>query len=489
MSYRNPARIVDTQSGAAWTRMQESLSKDFNKLSSDLAASYAKKKKETEDHVNSINKERNDLQTGVNLLGIQHKNTDFGNVQKAMDTYYGTLSKDTTSWDESDKNIAMNMSSTIFPTQLKEFLTEQTADGLQYTEAFEKGIGKKGGVYSGNDSETMIANGILYNLDGYEKYKGTKSVTLDPKGSSNNFGIDIQSNGTLLKRGKVIYLPNEDDNMKKMVQGAYDSLGGGSEHGEGYKGQDVVRNESGANPVKFMSVDKFEKQIEGEAAANVHAAEPSESIAYFNDITRHSMVDEKGGIPDPLEMVHVYSDPEVRKKNEKIMTQAYVKYTSKHFAQKLLNKPVDYAENKKTNTTAATSASRDRRDMINRVHKSMAVLKNNTFQGGDIRKAANDLGFAIETAEDGEILLKQGNISKGIIPAGASAEEVKIALGRASGLDLGEATEMVKKNKPNKGAPTKAFAEKWMRNNNKNGSALFTSASEKIEILNAWRNQ
>jgi hypothetical protein len=363
------------------------------------------------------------------------------------------------------------MSSTIFPTQLKEFLSVQTADGLQYKEAFEKGIGKKDGVYSGNDSETMIANGVLYNLDGYEKYKGTKSVTLDPSGSSNNFGIDIRSGGRLLKKGKVIYLPNEDDNMKKMVQGAYDSLGGGSEHGEGYEGQGVVRNESGANPVKFMSVDKFEKQIEGEAAANVNAGEPSESIAYFNDITRHSMVDENGDIPEPLEMVHVYSDQKVREENEKIMTQAYVKYTSKHFAQKLLNKPVNYAENKKTSTGGGSESDKTSAGKLKSASEGFATMLYN--MGGELNY--DNLGDAADSLSlpNAEQVVDVETNPWVSLEAESVSKEFKGPSGKKTSFKKGDSPKQM---------AVKAISVKYGYNTNE-ATKVYEESLKKVEIL------
>jgi hypothetical protein len=515
MSYRNPKVIVDTQSGQHVTNMIKSVSNSYSKFAASEAESLvglekakaAKAEKAEKAEALRIKKEQARMaeadakseEYAGKLHSTQSEALDINlnQAQEGIAILHENIVKDKSLLTPEQRQAIAKQNAIVknAPSIIKEGIASMQEFTDYYEEVRKKKQGEYGSLYVGdykNDEkgDKVSPNAMYDALIGYPDTKAKVKGHMDY--STGIFTVEVFSeDGVSL--GKMT--PGSEDNMRKpqIVPNMHKPLEAINKKiaekmllkdpkSPSYQNQEDIEvpyPDGTTHYHRLPSKEVYSKAAKQEVKNLVGSMSAGDLIAMYNT---------KINPNSPLEYKKEWGEND--KETIAKIEEGMVGFLIDNHGQTALTTAADFGTTRpKTSTTVATSASRDRRDMINRIDKSMSVLKNNTFQGGDIRKAAVKLGFTIETAEDGEILIKKGNVHKGIILAGASAEEVKIALGEASGLDLGEATAMVKKNKPNKGAPTKEFAEKWRKDNKNKGSALFNSASEKMEILNAWRNQ
>jgi hypothetical protein len=346
MSYRNPARIVDTQSGVAFAQMQANITKDFKDLSNTIAAKYEKEKKETEARLQKAREDENAAKSKVAVVASANPKTDFSVMTGLYKDYYDAKSTKAAEQTPAQRNLIANMKAGTVDQVLKNGLANTTADGEDFMAASKHQVGKTGGFYSGTGAKDISYLGVLYGLEGA---KGEKKVTFDPASDEPKVGFDITINGETKKASDFrtpIILPDRKEDMTQLVANAAKTVGIGHENGAAYKGQIPTTNADGQNPSVVANRQVLVDAIYKEAKSSVASMPLEQAIAYYNDISRPEGA-------EPFEIQYQLTGGENKEKEAKMMdtmAMAYSEHAATKFGQEALFKPVNYTETPNTTT-------------------------------------------------------------------------------------------------------------------------------------------
>lgn len=456
MSYRNPARIVDTQSGAAFAQMQANITKDFKDLSNTIAAKYEKDKKETEARLQKAREDENASKSKVNVVASANPKTDFSVMTGLYKDYYDAKSTKAAEQTPAQRNLIANMKAGTIDQVLKNGLANVTADGQDFMAASKNEVGKTGGFYSGTGAADISYLGVLYGLEGA---KGTKAVTFDPASDEPKVGFDITIDGVTKKVSdfkKPIIIPDRKEDMTQLVANASKTVGIGHENGAAYRGQSPITNADGQNPSVTANRQVFVDAIYNEAKSSLASMPLEEAIAFYNDVSRPEGA-------EPFEIQYQLTGGDNKDKEAKMMetmARAYSEHAATKFGQEALFKPVNYTETPKTTTKTdkpSAQAIKDANTIANTAQSiaDMSFKTGRHFSYGNIREnlANLGLGFDLLTEEDEDgnekeigIMLKQGSKQGREISKNMSDEEVQVVVAmELSGMGRSRAQQIVKK--------------------------------------------
>ncbi len=295
MSYRNPARIVDTQSGQHFRNMQQSLAKTFTGvIDADTARIIKEAEKAEKEQSLVIQRIEKDNQAAVDAAiqsSVESGTSTVWNLQPSLKANARAISLKPGQRTEEDMNVIGNMNN------LKAKLMSAMSNPVSYEETYKsviaKQIGSEGGLnrYSKTNADKIKGLSIFYDgkngrsAGDYDAVTGTVSLKAYWKGEGEEeLSTEILSDGVDIELDTVPETKQARVDMTASLLKMMKLEKGNSDVFIGSKVTDRV--EEGTNTTKWSrqpTREAVEKALYPDALATVMGMSAAEGIVWSNN--------------------------------------------------------------------------------------------------------------------------------------------------------------------------------------------------------------
>tara|TARA_R100001377_G_scaffold21659_1_gene11485 strand:- start:5761 stop:7224 length:1464 start_codon:yes stop_codon:yes gene_type:complete len=330
MSYENPLRIIDKQSGQAFRNMQKSIADTTISYQKGFENEFIRRRKLNAEIVKDVDAKKTlAMQSGMSATENNPAIDATAAIQKQVDLYGDALLVRPSDRTDVEKALVKNVP--LIGSITKNMVTNMALAAEDFNKKYTLGLGMEGGIYTG--TKNYKAGLIMFGMGQipgrreikYEMKKGTLTALTylyDEKGKplmneTENPPAPYPgiANSDINNLFGIQGIPNESPNLQKQVDLSKAASDYNNMDSEIYMGQPILKNvvNGEVRYYKQPSKDQWRETATPLATSRIDAMGAAQAIIYANDILK---------IDPPEEVVAKFNDE--NKAQKKRIVEAYV---------------------------------------------------------------------------------------------------------------------------------------------------------------------